>query len=190
MERTRPLNERQLKVLGLVGGGDDLGDCASVQFRNSARALESRGLVAVNRSGSRWQAVITEAGRFYLEHGAHPEAGRASADAVRTPRQRTRPADDASSDASPRYGPPALKRPTSAGERYRDAVELVERLRAERIVDLLSLSEAELDRWRKTIDYAKRHGLVPEGHRIECNHPAASTMTVRLVAATHPTAAL
>lgn len=81
LERTRPLNERQLKVLGLVGGGDDLGDCASVQFRNSARALESRVLVSVSRSGSRWQAVITEAGRFYLEHGAHPEAGRASADA-------------------------------------------------------------------------------------------------------------
>ncbi|MEU5155389.1 hypothetical protein [Glycomyces sp. NPDC021274] len=134
--------------------------------------------------------MITEAGRFYLEHGTHPEAAGASAAAGRTPRQRTRPADDASSGASPRYGPPALKRPASAGERHCDAVELVERLRAERIVDLLSLSEAEVDRWRKTIDYAKRHGLVPEGHRIECNHPAASTMTVRLVAATHPTAAL
>ncbi len=68
-------------------------------------------------------------------------------------------------------------------------MELIERLRTERIVDLLSLSAPEQGRWRKTIDYAKRHGLVPEGHRIECNQPVAGTMTVRLVAAVHPTAA-
>jgi hypothetical protein len=144
----------------------------------------------VSRSGGRWQAVITEAGRFYLEHGTHREAAGASATADRTPRQRARPADDASTGASARYGPPSLKRPASAGERHHDAAELVERLRTERVVNLLSLSKAEVDRWRKTIDYAKRHDLVPEGHRIECNRPAASTMTVRLVAAIHPTAAL
>ena len=53
MERTAPLNERQLEILRLIGDGNDLSGSESVGFRNTARALQSRGLVTVSKVGGR-----------------------------------------------------------------------------------------------------------------------------------------
>jgi hypothetical protein len=186
LERTGPLNELQLKILGLVGSGDDLSGVEAVGFRNTARALQSRGLVAVSKAGGRWRATVTDAGRYYLEHGNHPDTAADDAEpALQPPRQRGRPESVESSDTGkaaarrPRYS-----RPAAPGERRDDASALVTRLVQDGAIDLLSLTESEQRRWRKTIDYAKRHHLVPEGHRIETSSfGSTGTLTIRLTTA-------
>ena len=51
-------------------------------------------------------------------------------------------------------------------------------------VDLFSLAESERKRWRKIIDYARRHHLVPEGHRIETSSfGSTGTLSIRLTTA-------
>ena len=42
-------------------------------MRRSTYALRDRGLVTVSRRGGGWRAEVTEAGRFYLQHGHHPD---------------------------------------------------------------------------------------------------------------------
>jgi hypothetical protein len=60
----------------------------------------------------------------------------------------------------------------------------VTRLVQDGAVDLFSLTESEQRRWRTTIDYAKRHHLVPEGHRIETSSfGSTGTLTIRLTTA-------
>jgi len=43
------------------------------RHKNRAQALANRGLVEVKRGKPRWRAVLTEAGRFYRDHGRYPE---------------------------------------------------------------------------------------------------------------------
>lgn len=73
MLRWDPLNERQMDVLRRIGDGQNLSPPEDVGFRTSARALQSRGLVQVSRRDGGWQAVLTDAGEFYLQRGRHPE---------------------------------------------------------------------------------------------------------------------
>lgn len=55
---------------------------------------------------------------------------------------------------------------TSYSERAR-ARELVERLVAEGRVRIAASGDDEVAEWRRVLNYAKRHGLEPEGKRIE-----------------------
>lgn len=74
-----PLNERQREALrwiadGCPAEGDVMGR------KRSARALADRRMAVVSRRGGAWTATLTDAGRFYLEHGHHqvstPVAGK------------------------------------------------------------------------------------------------------------------
>lgn len=56
----------------------------------------------------------------------------------------------------------------------------------DRVVELFSPSKAEQGQWRKTIDYARRHGLFPEGHSIACTITRNGTMFIWLVTSTRP----
>jgi hypothetical protein len=56
-------------------------------------ALRNRGLVSTPQRGGIWIAEITDAGRFYLEHGYHPEKPQA-APAVAAPPPPPRFPDD------------------------------------------------------------------------------------------------
>ncbi|MFG3342610.1 hypothetical protein [Glycomyces sp. NPDC048151] len=190
MERTGPLNERQLATLQLIGSGDDLSTEQHVKLRITGRALASRGLVEVSRRDGGWRATITEAGRYYLRHGEHPGTGRDTGVPVRPPQQRRprRSISGAASGYNERFTH-VDERPAAPGERHRDALALIERLHKENPVRLLSLTEPEQDRWRKTIDYAKRHHLVPGGRFIEASTSARGSMTIRLVSSIHPNAA-
>jgi hypothetical protein len=69
-----PLNNRQHSTLQLIRDGDDLSGDDRVGLRISARSLASRGLVKVRRADGKWQALITEAGRRYLDHPRPTEA--------------------------------------------------------------------------------------------------------------------
>ncbi|MBO3735538.1 hypothetical protein [Glycomyces niveus] len=61
---------------------------------------------------------------------------------------------------------------------------LVTRLVRDGAIDLFSLTESEQRRRRTTVDYAKRHHLVPEGHRIETSSfGSTGTLTIRLTTA-------
>src|SRR3954451_8299836 len=96
MRRWDPLNERQLDVLRRIGEGADLSQPKDIPVRTSARALQSRGLVDVSRHDGLWRATITDAGRFYLKHGQHPDHPARTDDPPtaekqqRSPRQRAR----------------------------------------------------------------------------------------------------
>lgn len=67
----RPVNDKQRKVLDwLAAGGSQ--DPPEPEMKLSAAALKTRGLVKVRRSGGKWTAELTEAGRYYVEHGGYP----------------------------------------------------------------------------------------------------------------------
>jgi|SRR5690606_29720716 len=72
MYRWTALNDRQLTLLRKLAAGDDPG-AQDQGMRRSTYALRDRGLVTVSRRGGGWRAEVTEAGRFYLQHGHHPE---------------------------------------------------------------------------------------------------------------------
>ncbi|WP_284982448.1 hypothetical protein [Arthrobacter sp. efr-133-TYG-118] len=68
------LNDAQLLVLQWVAEGGDLENPPNDTFKTSAVALDSRGLVALDKRRGRWSIAITDTGTFYLEHGHHPKA--------------------------------------------------------------------------------------------------------------------
>jgi excisionase family DNA binding protein len=71
----RSITSRQLDVLRWIGNGCPPGRWADETHKASARALASRGLARVGRpksSGGAWSATLTEAGRYYLDHGRYP----------------------------------------------------------------------------------------------------------------------
>jgi excisionase family DNA binding protein len=69
--RPARLTERQVEVLRWVGDGCPAKDWPDEGHKVMARAMSYRGLVDVRRKNKRWTATITEAGRYYLDHG-HP----------------------------------------------------------------------------------------------------------------------
>lgn len=68
---SRPVNGAQRAVLDwLAAGGSQ--DPPRPEMKLSAAALAGRGLVKVRRPGGKWTAELTEAGRYYVEHGRYP----------------------------------------------------------------------------------------------------------------------
>ncbi len=65
---------------------------------------------------------------------------------------------------------------------------MVERLVRERTIVIPNPDESERGHWRKTIHYAKRYELVPEGQFIECTGAGHDDLTIALVAGAHPNA--
>lgn len=67
----RAVNEAQQRLLDwLAAGGSQ--DPAVPEMKLSAAALKTRGLVRVSRPGGKWTATLTDAGRFFIEHGTYP----------------------------------------------------------------------------------------------------------------------
>jgi excisionase family DNA binding protein len=71
--RRQPLSARQLHVLQWIADGCPVRDWPDESHKNSARALESRGLARVRRKGKLWNAVLSDDGRHYLEYGRYPD---------------------------------------------------------------------------------------------------------------------
>ncbi|WP_210602862.1 hypothetical protein [Brevibacterium oceani] len=74
----RSINDVQLQVLRWVADGADLDNPPIETFKKSAIALKDRKLIRVSKSTGKWNATITEAGSYYLEHGRYPQLERAS----------------------------------------------------------------------------------------------------------------
>jgi excisionase family DNA binding protein len=65
------LTDRQVEILRWIADGCPERLWPDESHKNTARALQSRGLAQVSRKHKVWTASITEAGRYYLEHGAY-----------------------------------------------------------------------------------------------------------------------
>lgn len=73
MRRWTPLNDRQLALLTHIGEGTDPLTYDSPDLARTAQVLKERGLITMPKKGGRWKAEIAKAGRFYLQHGRHPD---------------------------------------------------------------------------------------------------------------------
>ncbi|MFC7870789.1 hypothetical protein ACFUS2_06445 [[Kitasatospora] papulosa] len=150
-------------------------------MRRSTYALRDRGLVTISRRRGEFRTRVTEAGQFYLEHGHHPEhptlgassTDQSTASAVTgTAESQVRKAPSATTGASKRTTShkkpptPYRDRPIPVARRAK-AIKLVERLVIEGHVVISKPDEDEITEWRRVIDFAKRHGLIPQGKRIE-----------------------
>ncbi|MDI3402875.1 hypothetical protein [Streptomyces cavernicola] len=207
MHRWSPLNDRQLALLGRLDAGEEL-SAQGPSERRSAYALRDRGLLAVRRRRGVLSAEVTDAGKFYLKHGHHPDhpghAAEPKEPAVTEPKPRSRPAK-----ARPEHeqqtatAPHAKPRPTKGATkpaaalyserpipvaRRAKAARLMEQLVAEQQVIIREPDDGQVAEWRRVIDFAKRHGLVPAGKRIEkyrmCN--ATRYLQISLLDGPHP----
>ena len=173
MKRWSALNGRQLSVLKRVGDGDDLSGSEGLADRQSAYALSSRGLIVVRKRGGTFRAQATEAGRFCLAEGRHPD----------------QPDRSTTSRSSPTTAPRQRAAHPKAGtiaSRTAKAAELMERLVAEHKMILARPTAEEIVASRRMVDFAKRHGLVPEGHRIKSFTTWEKDLEIRLVASVYP----
>lgn len=147
----------------------DLSGDANSPTRTSANALRNRGLITIQRRAGNWEADITDAGRFYLANGHHPDDPRRKTPEAATPKPSAR------QKATTTATPPISDRRRAAAE------ELVERLVADKLVELEVETDDQNTHWRRVIDFAKRHRLHPDGTRIEKMRPHQGVLQVQLL---------
>jgi hypothetical protein len=68
----RTVNARQLEVLEWIVAGCPEGVMTGTTHKATAVALQGRRLAKVSKRRRVWRAEPTEAGRFFVEHGAYP----------------------------------------------------------------------------------------------------------------------
>ncbi|MFI8325225.1 hypothetical protein [Streptomyces sp. NPDC085529] len=131
--------------------------------------------MTIKRSGGEVDAQVTEAGTFYIQHGHHPD------DPAHPGEKKTASGKTSGGTCSRAYAdrPVALARRTKAKD-------LIERLVTDRRVTFTKPDDATVTEWRRVIDYAKRHSLVPEGKRIESLRMWNRDLQISLVEGPHP----
>ncbi|MFZ4273073.1 hypothetical protein ACOZFM_10195 [Streptomyces arboris] len=174
MHRWSSLGERQLALLGQLANDKDPEEPWHPGEFRIAYALRDRGLATIKCSGREVDAQVTEAGAFCLQHGHHPDdpahAGEGKAAKDR--------ATGGTRSASYADRPAALARRPKAKE-------LIERLVTDRRVTFNKPDDATATEWRRVIDYAKRHSLIPEGNRIESLRTWNRDLQISLVEGPH-----
>ncbi len=181
MRRWDPLSERQLLLLRRIGDGDDLSGPEGVSSRNSARSLQGRGLVTVSRRGGAWRAAITDAGRFYLDHGHHPDrpderlSGNPGHSA--TTGHQTEPVSRGDGPAAGQTSARATRPSTTQSL----AGQLIEQLQREGgTLTVESPDDQTRARYRRAIHAAKQHELVPEGFHLRHTGRASGDLVISL----------
>lgn len=171
MHRWTPLNERQLSLLTRIAGGAEPVTSDSPQLALTARALKERGLIAMPKAAGKWRAEITDAGRFYLQHGHHPDKpaqvprekqpAATDADAHRRPAPAQRPATAGDVKAKkPSSRPPARPSLDVPGP---DLIEKVQK--AGRFLRIPNPDAAERARYRRAFDAARQ--CAPPGYHLK-----------------------
>ncbi|WP_257134520.1 PE-PGRS family protein [Streptomyces sp. ms115] len=165
------MNDRQLALLTRIEDGTDPVTSDSPELAVTARALRDRGLVTMPRKRGRWQAEITDAGRFYLEHGHHPDRPEL---APRKPRAAASEAE-VSTASGPSQGAdlptetkPAPKRAVKPPRPSLAAVgpALIAQVQeAGRFLRIPNPNEAERARYRRAFDAARQ--CAPEGYHLK-----------------------
>src|ERR1700761_4786007 len=120
------LTPHQAAVLQWIADGCAIGAWPDDRHKNSARALESRGLVKVGRRNGAWHAALLPDGRYYIEHGEYPPESTSQRREAAIPRAPSRP--DPTTVPAP--GPVATKPPVPVPAPGSPTDELVARIQA------------------------------------------------------------
>jgi hypothetical protein len=164
-----------------VAAGDTLSATTDGTARLSARALQDRGLLRLTKVDKRWTAAMTDEGHFYLGHGHHSDRPSTPDTAPTQARKPPRIATASTSRRSPRE--PAT---VTARRRAAAATELLRRLTNTTLVRLECPDQHTLAEWRRTIDHAKRHRLVPSGTRLKTIRIQDGSLIVQMLHGVHP----
>ncbi|MCA2210565.1 hypothetical protein [Nocardia rosealba] len=204
--RTDPINQTQFDVLRWVDAGCPDGEMTGSAYKVSARALEWRGLVVLTKHGGVWRAEVTDACRHYLEYRKYPDDHWASrkparkrepgSQATRLPTKsavarnvtpsKLEVGHDPASGTQRRPPPHATAR--IAEERRAAAHSLIDELTANKQFIVHDLDESALAEWRKVVDFAKRHKMIPVGCRVEKTRYGRNGLLIMLVEGIHPNA--
>ncbi|MGW9068086.1 PE-PGRS family protein [Streptomyces yangpuensis] len=171
MHRWSPLNERQLALLTRIGEGTEPVTSDTPELALTARALKERGHIAMPKEGGRWQAEITEVGRFYLQHGHHPDRPDPTPRKTRpatTPGPQKQESDRATEQrAAAEQKPPAqgvarTPRPSPADIGWALIIEVQQ---AGRFLRVPNPDEAARARYRRAFDAARQ--CAPAGYHLK-----------------------
>ncbi|WP_346158697.1 PE-PGRS family protein [Streptomyces roseiscleroticus] len=165
------MNDRQLALLARIGDGAEPVTSDSPELAATARALKGRGLITMPRRGGQWQAGITDAGRFYLQHGHHPDrpepsqreqrpAESESEERKAPPAQRQVAASSTTKPSAQRVAEPPRPSPSEVG-----AALIAEVQQAGRFLRIPNPSEGERARYRRAFDAARQ--CAPEGYHLK-----------------------
>jgi hypothetical protein len=155
----RSVNARQLEVLRWVADGCPEGRWPDDDFtyKTTAGALKSRGLITVKGHGRTWQAAITDAGTYFLDHGGYPPGHSGGG----TPGGR-RP----NAVAETSFGGP-VELGDKAQATLDEAKELIERISASGgSITVADPSEPTRARYRRLLHACRVHHLVPPGQEL------------------------
>ncbi|WTW98264.1 hypothetical protein OG216_35175 [Streptomycetaceae bacterium NBC_01309] len=198
MRKWDPLNSAQHELLKRVGAGADLSTADDVPYRTSAYALSNRGLVTASKRGGVFRALITDAGRFYLEHGHHPDRPDPVPRKRRTAGQRPATTTAANQDAAAPTAPKPPRnasvdgttaqrvnaKPAAATTAARD---LLDRITASGGVLRLENVDADTRSAHiKAVTRANSAGLVPSGHHLRHSTRSSGEFVIVLVDAAKP----
>lgn len=166
-----PLNDRQLALLTRIEDGTDPVTSDSPELSHTARALKERRLITMPKQNGKWQAEIADAGRFYLEHGHHPDRPEPA------PRQRRSKASEPKARPAPRPQEQATAPPTTKSAPQRAAKSpppsptevgaalIAEVQQAGRFLRIPNPSDEKRARYRRTFDAARQ--CAPEGYHLK-----------------------
>ncbi|MDX2391786.1 PE-PGRS family protein [Streptomyces sp. DK15] len=170
MHRWSPLNDRQLALLTRIGEGVEPVTSDTPELAVTTRALKARGHVTMPKEDGKWQAEITEIGRFYLQHGHHPDR---PDPAPRKARPATRPgpakqeSHHVEEKAAAEQKPPVQRiarapRPSPADI---GRALITEVQQAGRFLRVPNPDEAERARYRRAFDAARQ--CAPAGYHLK-----------------------
>ncbi|AXI81423.1 PE-PGRS family protein [Peterkaempfera bronchialis] len=170
MLRWSPLNERQLSLLTRIGGDGSPVTSDESELAHSARALKERGLISMPKAvGVKWRAEINDAGRFYLEHGYHPDRPTPKPKTVvrspADPAPQSRPAETGQlGDKAGTRAPAVRQQPKES--RAVSGPALIEQVRqAGRFLTIPDPAPEERARLRRAFDAARK--CAPEGYQLK-----------------------
>jgi hypothetical protein len=167
MRRWAKLNERQMATLRRIVEGESV-TAKDSDLARTVYALRDRGLVSTPRENGIWTAEVTEAGRFYLEHGNYQGAAALTSLTVSSKSGRR------TAGLGPQ-SPQAL------------AADLIKRLQDEGgTLHVHDPDKATRALYRRALDAAKRHGLIPDGFRLLHTGRDRGDLILRLEDAAHP----
>lgn len=176
MRRWDPLTERQLDALRRVGNPGDEVSASDSSLARTIYALRDRGLVTTPRVDGVWTAQITDAGRFYLKHGHHPDRPGHSGD-VKTKPVQSRPADQPQKPVRPRAKAVEVS-----------AEELLSSLHKDSRLRIVKPDRDTRAAWRRAIHAAKQSDLVPAGMHLRHHGRDDGDLIIELVEGQHPDA--
>ncbi|TQE38137.1 PE-PGRS family protein [Streptomyces ipomoeae] len=166
-----PLNDRQLALLTRIGDGTDPVTSDSPELALTARALKERRLITMPKQGGKWRADITDAGRFYLEHGHHPDRPEPAqrkqrlAGSEQRARATPSPQKQAAAPSTTKPAPQRAAKPPQPSPAEVGAALIAEVQQAGRFLRIQNPSDEERARYRRAFDAARQ--CAPDGYHLK-----------------------